>query len=252
MGKSDGVTPAGAGWYAPDHELYEYFKLNEPQNSRARKAAVNILDNAPRSLLAGANRIHLERVVELFQRIRGDCDGAAASLGLPAKDDGLAAVKFLAEAVIEAVRKERNEQPSQPRRRKSGPHKSSEQLFIHWDADYPQKREYLRATPNILAKWIAEIDEDLRLGKTKAGKTLERFEVKYLRDRRQQLEQRLAALKSGKAKRPRISEVRKMVSEQFVSSGHYGKPRKGNDALIYIQEKLKRARRSARKKAPTK
>jgi hypothetical protein len=204
------------------------------------------LSRAPRSLLAGANRIHFERVVELFQRIRGDCDSAAASLGLATKDDGLAAVEFLAEAVIAAVRQERAAR--QPRR-KSGPHDDSgERLIRDWVRYWKPRKELERAKPEILAKWIAEIDEDLRRGKTKAGKTITEREAEYLRDRRRRLEERLVTRKSRRAKMMDTPEIRGRFSEQLISTGRYGQPRKGQDAENYVREKLKRARRSAGKK----
>ncbi len=171
----------------------------------------------------------------------------AAQLKLTAKDDGLSAVKFLAEEILKAVRRERGEQPPPPARRKSGPHQSTKQFQIDWQATYQREKEYYRATPATLAKWIAEIDENLRLGKTRTGKVITRFEADQISKYRDRLAERLAALKSGKVRRPTIREVREKIVTQFVESGHYGKPRMGQDAGSYIDGKLKTARRAARK-----
>jgi hypothetical protein len=207
------------------------------------------LSHAPRSLLAGANRLHFDRVVELFATIRQDCDDMAATLQLTSQDDGLAAVKFLAEALLDAVRQERDDQKKtrQPRR-KSGPHESTVQFKRDWEATFPAEKNFRRASAATIDKWIAELDENLRLRKTRAGKIITPFEARQIEAYRNRLEERRAAIEAGKIKRPTIGQVRDRLAEQFVATGFYGKPGKGKDARTYVDEKLKRARRSARKK----
>jgi hypothetical protein len=207
------------------------------------------LENAPRSLLAGANRIHFDRFVELLINTRSDCDATAAELGLTSKDDGLAVLKFLAGAILEVVRREKAEQKatSQPPRRKSGQHESTRRLKEDWKPIYDREKEFLRATPATLTKWIAAIDENLRLGTTDSGETISPQLEEQIRAYRDRLDQRRTALKSGKIKRPSLREVRDKLAEQFVKTGFYGKPRRGQDARTYIDEKYKRARSGIRK-----
>ncbi len=212
----------------------------------------DILRNAPWSLMADANRIYLDRVLELFIRIRRDCDAAAAEYrdqwgGRALKDDdGLAAVEFLANFILRAVRQER-EQLVKPPRRKSGQHKSTSRLKEDWKSTYQREKEFLRATPATLTKWIATLDENLRLGTANSGRKISPQLAEQIRAYRDRLGQRCAALRSGKIKRPSLREVRDRLAELFVKTGFYGKPRKGKDARTYIDEKYKRARRGVRK-----
>lgn len=207
------------------------------------------LQNAPRSLLVGANRIHFDRVVELVINIRRDCDATAAELGYTSEHDGLAVVIFLAEALLNAVRQERDEQqaPPQPPRRKSGPHEDTKQFLANWSTIYPPVKEALRASPATIATWIAALDENLRLGKTNTGKNISAHKAVAIRAYRAALDRRRAALESGKIKRPTPTQIRENLSEAFVKTGRYGQPGGSQDAYTYIKEKEKRARRSVGK-----
>ena len=217
-------------------------KLIQSGNPRVKVAGV------PGSLRAGENTLHFDRVAALFATIRQDCDATAASLGLANEDGGLAAVEYLAEAVIAAVRLERNEQPHPSPRRKSGPHESTVGLKRVWDATYKRKKEYLYAKPSKLNEWIAEIDEVLRLRRTKEGKPISPSEAKEIRAYLNRLAQRVAGIKSGKIKIPARGQVREELSEHLVATGLYGKPRDGQDAYTFVKDKLKRAGRAPRKK----
>jgi len=208
----------------------------------------DILHTAPQSLRAGANRLHFDRVVELFIRIRRDCDAAAAELGLTSKDDGLAAVQFLADAILDAVHREREKQSRavQPRR-KSGQHESTKRFKEDWDATYSRELKYQRATPATLTKWIDELENALRVGRTKSGKPISALEAKEIRAYRARLSDRRSSLEQKKPKKPTKGEVKSKLAQQFVDTGFYGKPRGDQDALNYISEKRKRAGRGIRK-----
>jgi hypothetical protein len=213
----------------------------------------DILRNAPWSLMADANRIYLDRVLELFIRIRRDCDAAAAEYrdqwgGRALKDDdGLAAVEFLAIFILRAVRQER-EQLVKPPRRKSGQHERTRNFKADWMAIYETAKQHQRATPKTLTRWIAALDENLRLGATDSGKKISFQEAEQIRLYRDRFEQRRVALLSGKIKRPSRDQIRDRIAEQFVKTGLYGKPRKGRDARTYIDGKYKRARAGVRKR----
>jgi hypothetical protein len=139
----------------------------------------DILRNAPRSLLVGANRLFLDRVRELFIWVRKDCDGAAKALGIVSlEDDGLAAVKFLAEAVLSAARQELAERrPAKEPREKSWQHESVQQ-FAAAKVNDKREKDITRAGPSgrsplsERSQWIDELKQMLRAGETKSGMTI--------------------------------------------------------------------------------
>lgn len=65
----------------------------------------------PLSLQSGAGRQYWDEVLRLLVNIRADCDAVAARLGYAShKDDGLAAVEYIGNKILEAVRGERQQQ----------------------------------------------------------------------------------------------------------------------------------------------
>jgi hypothetical protein len=197
---------------------------------------------APRSLLADANRLFFDRVWELFSQVRRDCDAAVKlyALSLP-RDDGLAAVEFLAEAVLHAVQQERANQNAPTRRRKSGPHQSTKEFLNDWEAIYPREKAFQTAKPATIAKWIAELKRDLGRRKTKTGAAISSAEAKAIRKYIEALEQRRTM------PRKKIGDVRRGIAEGFVKAGIYGKPRGNQDAESFVMDKRKRAKRSLRR-----
>jgi hypothetical protein len=136
------------------------------------------LRNAPRSLLVGANRLFLDRVRELFIWVRKDCDGAAKALGIASlEDDGLAAVKFLAEAVLSAAKQELAERrPAKEPREKSWQHESA-RLSVTAKVNDKRDKDIARAGPSERSlsersQWIDELKQMLRAGETKSGVTI--------------------------------------------------------------------------------
>jgi hypothetical protein len=202
----------------------------------------------PRAFETGAGRQHWDSLATLFQRVRHDCDTAAAQFGYPPEDGGLATLEYIALVLLEDVRAEqrKGKSPKPAPRRKSGPHERTKQFKDDWEATYPREVAFQRASPATLTKWIAELDENIRLRKTKAGKTLSALEVERLRQYRARLNERLAA--AGKSKKPTKGQIKMSLAQIFVNAGYYGEPRHGQDARTFIEEKLKRARRSIRGK----
>jgi hypothetical protein len=198
----------------------------------------------PRSFETGAGRQHWESLAALFQRVREDCDAAAAEFGYPPQDDGLATLEYIALVLLKDVRAEQQKEKSAkpPPRRKIGPHERTRQFKNDWETIYSREVDFQRASPATLTKWIAELDENIRLKRTKAGKALSPLEVEQLREYRARLDERLIA--AGKAKKPTKGQIKMRLAEIFVRTGYYGKPRGDQDARTFIEEKLKRARRS--------
>jgi hypothetical protein len=173
-----------------------------------------------------------------------DCDTAAEQFGYPPKDGGLATLEYIALVLLEDVRAKRKVVAP---RRKSGPHENTMAFNNDWELIYDHKKEFQRASPATIRKWIADIDAVLQRGKTGAGKVIsaaERQEIQAYRDR---LELECARREGKKYKKPTIGEIRARVSEGFVKSGLYGSPRREDqDSTSFIRDKLKRARRARR------
>src|SRR5215472_17892400 len=65
----------------------------------------------PLSLRTGAGRHYWDETFRLLVKIRVECDTAAERLGYAsAQDDGLAAVEYIANKILDAVRGERRQQ----------------------------------------------------------------------------------------------------------------------------------------------
>jgi hypothetical protein len=189
-------------------------------------------------------------VIELFKRIHTDCEAVAAAFGIePPENEGFAAIAFTFRKLITAARNVSSEPDTvaNKRDRKSGPHEATKQFVRDWDEIYAREKQYQRANLKTLAKWIAELKNNERTGKTESGK-LSALEIEQIRDYRLRLEEKLAALKSKKSKTPKIGTIRESVAEGFVRAGTYGRPRGGQDDVAFIDEKVKRARRSIRGK----
>jgi hypothetical protein len=131
--------------------------------------------------------------------------------------------------------------------RKSGPHKKTKQFLNDWYAIYPREKEFQRASKAKLTRWIADLQRDLRRGRTKSGRGITPAERPAIEKYIGQLKQRRADLVPPK----KIKDIRSELAAAFMKTGIYGKP-KGNsqDAETFITEKLKRARKSVRKARP--
>jgi hypothetical protein len=204
----------------------------------------------PQSLLTAAGRIHFGRVVELFRKIREDCDAEAASLGFKfPRDDGLAAVKFIADELLKAVQKERLDERKP--HRKSGPHEFTKRFLELWDfvgashgrAWRSQEIENQLKSKADIKKWIANLKDDLRRGATKAGNKLMPHEVEAITRYIGDLEERIAKPERKKTKK----DVKEQLAISLLKFKYLGKPPlKMDDPIGTINEKVKRARASVR------
>jgi hypothetical protein len=130
----------------------------------------------PLSLTSGAGRQYWDEVLRLLVNIRSDCDAAAERLGYAsAKDDGLAAVEYIGNRILEAVRGERRQQiasankpsaakpPDVPRQSATAArHKSDKPARPPQPAGHSER-----------SKLIGELKQMLRDGKTKAGAVID-------------------------------------------------------------------------------
>jgi hypothetical protein len=130
--------------------------------------------DAPLSLQSGAGRQYWDEVLRLFVNIRADCDAVAERLGYAShKDDGLAAVEYIANKILGAVRGERQQQTTSAR--KESPTRPSE---VQW-ATEARHKSAKRAQPaqpvghSERSKLIGELKQMLRDGKTKSGAVID-------------------------------------------------------------------------------
>src|SRR5689334_4209853 len=123
----------------------------------------------PLSLQSGAARQYWDEVLRLFMNIRADCDAAAERLGyLSPKDDGLAAVEYIANKVLQAVAGERQQQMT---RAKKQPAPKSPEVQPPIAEARPKSDNPAQPSAGISerAQLIGELKQMLRDGKTKAG-----------------------------------------------------------------------------------
>jgi hypothetical protein len=135
----------------------------------------------PLSLKSGAGRQYWDEVLRLLVNIRSDCDAAAERLGFgSAKDDGLAAVEYIANKILEAVRGERQQRTATPKRpspnKPSAPSapdlpRQSATAARHKSDEPAQPPQPARHSER--SQLIGELKQMLRDGKTKAGAVID-------------------------------------------------------------------------------
>jgi hypothetical protein len=147
----------------------------QPQNAPKHYAAsaedrLRVTPDAPLSLQSGAGRQYCDEVLRLLVQIRTDGDAVAERLGYGSdNDDGLAAVEYIANKILQAVRGERQQQQIARAKVKpatsppEGPHQS---FAGHKTRRKPRARI---ASDSERSKWIGELKQMLRDGQTKAG-----------------------------------------------------------------------------------
>lgn len=122
----------------------------------------DIFSRAPASLAAGPNRLFVDRLIDLLIEIRAACDDTTKALGLTPEDDGLAAVQFLAEEILNVARQERAEQQAtRVRKRRSGSHRSTRHLLRDWLYAYSREIELAKERGTDSPKRRREIREGL-------------------------------------------------------------------------------------------
>jgi hypothetical protein len=133
--------------------------------------------DAPLSLRSGAGRQYWDEVLRLLVNIRADCDAAAERLGyVSRKDDGLAAVEYIANKILEAVQGERHGQHIVSASKQSASRPSDVPQQSATEARHKSNQRAQPAQPTIhseRAKLIGELKQMLRDGKTKAGAVID-------------------------------------------------------------------------------
>jgi hypothetical protein len=140
------------------------FRLSE---DKVRKVSDTYV---PLSLRTGAGRQYWDETFRLLVKIRVECDTAAESLGYAsAQDDGLAAVEYIANKILDAVRGERQQQKASVEREPQVKSKPSEGKRTSTEARYKPEKGDQRASRSERSKLIDELKQMLRDKKTKSG-----------------------------------------------------------------------------------
>jgi hypothetical protein len=181
-------------------------------------------------------------LIELFKKIRALCDEVALAFGfVPPADDSRASVRF---ALGKLLSTQESVRPTEKNPRGGGARALTKQFVDHWNVTYPREKEFHRATPAKLARWIAKLRHNLKEGKTDCGKTISPAERRAIESYIGQLDEARRNRKNIK----KIGKIRSDLAAAFVKMGIYGAPRgEYQDADNFIQEKLKRARRRLRR-----
>jgi len=191
----------------------------------------------PGSLKTGAGRQYWDEVLRLLVKIRADCDAAAERLGYAStNDDGLAAVEYIANKILDAVWGERQQVEiaavkKQPATRlPEGP----KQSFADPEVKYkPGKRIQQPSHPE-RSKRIEELKQMLRERKTKSGAVVDPQLA-------HEIAKQITILNEGMAQ-PETTESIKQIQEMiapFFAKLH-GKQKKGSKApAVATREKRK-------------
>ena len=130
----------------------------------------NVSDTyVPLSLRTGAGQ-YRDEVFRLLVKIRAECDAAAQRLGYAsARDDGLAAVEYIANKILVAVRGERQQQKTSIKREPQAKSRPSRSKETPAEVTYKSEKVSQRASYSERSKLIDELKQMLRDKKTKSG-----------------------------------------------------------------------------------
>lgn len=124
----------------------------------------------PLSLRTGAGNQYWHEAFRLLVKIRVECDAAAERLGYAsAQDDGLAAVEYIANKILDAVRGERQQQKANIKREPQAESKLYEGKDTPTEVPYKSTKGGQRASYSERSKLIHELKQMLRDRKTKSG-----------------------------------------------------------------------------------
>ncbi len=153
--------------------------LNSPNPASApSEDQLRATAGAPLSLRSGAGRQYWDEVLRLLMKIRTDCDAAAERLGYAShKDDGLAAVEYIANKILGAVQGERRHEQqivSVSKQSASRPPDVTQQSATEARHKSNQRAQPAQPTGHSeRAQLIGELKQMLRDGKTKAGAVID-------------------------------------------------------------------------------
>jgi hypothetical protein len=204
----------------------------------------------PLSLKTGAGRQYWNEILRLLVKIRADCDAAAERLGYASsKNDGLAAVEYIAEKILETVHGERQQQIASVRRQSAtrtpvGPQQSRTDHELSYK---PQKQA--QRTHSERSKLIDELKQMLRDRKTKSGVVVDPQLAHEIAKQITILNEKIAQPETTES----IKHVRESIAPFFAKL--YGNRKKEPKApRAIVARKVTRAKRAAprSKRAPTK
>jgi hypothetical protein len=194
----------------------------------------------PLSLKTGAGRQYWDEVLRLLVKIRTDCDAAAERLGyVSSKDYGLAAVEYIANKILEAVRGERQQQiVSSKREAPTKPPESSKLSLDDYKTAYKTVKPLRQASCHSeRTKWIDELKQILRNRKTKSGLLID-SQLAH------EIAKQITILNEGMA-RPETPESIKQMRQSvapFFANRHGSRKKASKGPRRSVPENVKRKR----------
>jgi len=124
----------------------------------------------PLSLRTSAGGQYWHEAFRLLVKIRVECDAAAERLGYAsAQDDGLAAVEYIANKILDAVRGERQQQKASIKREPQAKSRLYEGKDTPTEVPYKSEKGGQRTSFSERSRLIHELKQMLRDRKTKSG-----------------------------------------------------------------------------------
>jgi len=195
--------------------------------------------HTPLSLKSGAGRQYWDEVLRLLVQIRADCDATAERLGYASnKDDGLAAVEYIAVKILEAVRGERQRQTANAKAKPAtklpgGP----KQSFADHETRKKPKPRIGQASRSERSKLIDELKQMLRDRKTQSGVVIDPQLAHEIAKHITTLNEEAAEPETAQS----IKQIRESIARFFGKiSGNRKPPSKA--AAVAAAEKPKRAK----------
>jgi hypothetical protein len=198
--------------------------------------------HTPRSLKTGAGRQYWDEVLRLLLKIRADCDTAAERLGYASsKDDGLAAVEYIANRILEAVRGERQQQIfSAKKQSATRPHEHPKLSPTDYEFRDKPKKHAQQVSHSERSKLVDELKQMLRDRKTKSGIVIDPQLAHEIAKQITILNEEIAQPETAKS----IKQIRESIAPFFGKL--YGDRKKASEAPARVAaEKRKRERRAA-------
>src|SRR5215469_14574948 len=194
----------------------------------------------PLSLRTGAGRQYWDETFRLLVKIRVECDAAAERLGYAsAQDDGLAAVEYIANKILDAVRGERRQQKASIEREPQVKGKPSEGKKSPTEARYKPKGDP-RASHSERLKLIDELKQMLRDRKTKSGAFIDPQLA-------HEIAKHITILNEATAQpetRESIKQFRGSIAPLFAKLHGSGRKKLPKQNVTLVAAKVKRSRRA--------
>jgi hypothetical protein len=195
----------------------------------------------PLSLRTGAGGQYWDETLQLLVRIRAECDAAAERLGYTSpQDDGLAAVEFIANRILNVVRGERQQQIGRIKkapRARSGPSAGKQ---TPTEAAHKLEKGVPPASHSERSKLIDELKQMLRDKKTKSGALIDPQLAHEIAKHITILNEAAAQPETKES----IKQFRGSIAPLFAKLHDSGRKKLPKQNVTLVAAKVKRSRRA--------